>query len=274
MKKGVLIGIVILAVIILLLFGFNKSIVGRAIANNADGGPDSFVPNNEGVACMKSCVAVGCEAGDSACMTANSVECGKKCGVETEPPKPADEGEECMQKCVVVGCDDYDFSCQKGNKDSCDDKCGMKGDAPDESEMDEEQKCISDCVAEEDPTLICGNSQEGETGNNICQKCAADCVYLYEGPCLNDEEITQKEEECNTCEHCYGDIIMSDSGQGWDCIIDVECADSSSEFGDDAGTGDASYEKGHESPGVIGQALSGIGNFLKGLFERSKETKE
>jgi len=89
---------------------------------------------------------------------------------------------------------------------------------------------------------------------------------LYEGPCLNDEQLTEKEKECETCEHCYGSPVEGPSGQGWDCIVDVKCEDASAEFGDDAGEGPDSFEEGHEGPGIIGKVFEGVGNFFKGLF--------
>jgi len=39
--------------------------------------------------------------------------------------------------------------------------------------------------------------------------------------------------------------VRGPSGQGWDCTIDVKCADASAEFGDDAGTGEDNWEEGH-----------------------------
>ena len=267
--KRYVIAVGFLLLVLLVLFGFRASMVGHTVTDIPDEANSFGIgPSDEDISCMQNCVAVGCETGDSDCMLSNSEACGKTCGVDPEPPEPADDGEKCMQECVEKGCDDYDFSCQKLNKESCEDECGMKGDAPDESEMDEEQRCISECVADVDPTLICGNSQEGETGNSVCQKCASDCTYLYEGPCLNDEEIEIKEKACETCEHCYGETIMGPSGEGWDCIVDIQCADASSEFGDDAGTGEANYEEGHEGPGIVGNFFEGVGNFFKNIFGR------
>ena len=213
---------------------------------------------------MQECVSIGCEAGDQECMTSNSGNCLKECNAGE--PEPTDEGGKCMQECTKKGCEDYDWECQNKNHGKCEEECGMKGDAPEESEMDEEQLCISNCVAAEDPSVICGNSKEGETGNTLCQSCAAECVHLYAGPCLNDEQLTEKENVCiSKCEHCYGKPIEGPSGQGWDCIIDIECADSSDEFGDEPG----------EGPG-IGQEgfVSKIANFFKGLFGSVEEVSE
>ncbi|MBU2577028.1 MAG: hypothetical protein KKF50_04870 [Nanoarchaeota archaeon] len=277
MKKWQIIVGIIVAVLII-AFGVNYSITGSVVGGPLEGmsgGDDEMMggPTDADMACMVECTIRGCDESDMECRTVASVACGSECGVESEQPAPADESEACMQECIAVGCDEFDFSCQRLNQAGCDDKCGMKGDAPDESEMDEEQLCISNCVAAEDPSVICGNSREGETGNALCQRCASECVHLYAGPCLNDEQISEKEEACKTCEHCYGSIVEGPSGQGWDCIIDIECADASGEFGDDAGTGDASFEEGHEGKGVIAtvggaisDVFSGIGNFFKGLF--------
>ena len=257
MKRGIAILIGILVIIGVFAYTqYSGNIVDEF-------GQGNVGPSEEKMQCMLSCVSIGCEDGDQACMTANSGACGLECGVETEPPTPANEGEACMQECVVVGCEGIDFSCQQLNKESCEETCNMKGDAPDESEIDEEQKCISECVAAEDPSVICGNSQEGETGNALCQRCANECVHLYEGPCLMEEELEEKEEACITCEHCYGEPITGPSGQGWDCIINVECKDASREFGDDPGEGPGIIENIGEG---IGNVAEGIVNFFKGIF--------
>ena len=240
---------------------------GLLSSGSYDGGPKG--PSSEDVECMQSCISIGCESGDKDCMMANSKECGAKCGVDVDgPPEPADESEACMQKCIVVGCDKYDFSCQNQNMDNCEEECNMKGDAPDESEMGEEQKCITECVMEKDSSLICGNSKEGETGGRICKKCAKKCEYLYEGPCLNDDQIKEKEKECDTCKHCYGGLIEGPSGEGWDCIINIECKDASSEFGDEAGEGPGIGQEGYVNKESVAER---IGGFFKGLFGGNKE---
>ena len=63
---------------------------------------------------------------------------------------------------------------------------------------------------------------------------------------------------------------MGDSGEGWECITDVECKDASSEFGDNPGEGPDSYEEGHE-PGIVTKAFEAIGNFFSNLFGGNKE---
>ncbi len=62
---------------------------------------------------------------------------------------------------------------------------------------------------------------------------------------------------------------MEDSGQGWDCIVDIKCADASGEREDNPGTG----------PGIAVEVIDTIGNtakkvvnFFKGFF--SKENSE
>ncbi|MCK4650387.1 hypothetical protein KAT36_04100 [Candidatus Pacearchaeota archaeon] len=257
----------VVSVVFLFVFGvsmISNSMTGSVIGSGMDDSGMMSGPSDESIECMENCV-----------MTEGKVEsvCMIECNMEPKP-ESTNEGEECMQRCIYVGCDERDFSCARKNMDRCEDECGMKGDAPGESEMGEEQRCISECVAKEDPILICGASKEGETGNLICQKCAESCIHLYEGPCLTDEELTEKENACETCEHCYGEPVMGSSGQGWDCIIDIECKDASGEFGDDAGKGDDSFEKGHEDSGVvvsvgeaIGNVFEGIGTFFKGLFD-------
>jgi len=266
MKKVV----VIIILIALVILGFSYfQLTGKVV-----GGPEFTGPTQTQISCMETCS--GCTYGDAVCMQQHSARCGAECNVETSgPPVPADEGEACMQKCVEVGCDDFGFSCQQMNKAGCEDECNMKGDAPDESEMDAEQLCISNCVATEDPEMICGNSKEGETGGALCQKCAKSCEHLYSGPCLNDEQLTEKEKECEICEHCYGEPVMGASGEGWDCIVNVECGDASDEFGDDAGTGPGIGQEGYVAPNVVAGAVDGVIKFFKGLFggggEKSQE---
>ena len=225
-------------------------------------------PSVEEMECMQTCVAVGCESGDKPCMIANSEKCGAQCGVDVSgPPKPSDEGESCMQECISQDCEEHDFQCKNSKMQDCETKCNMKGDAPDESEMDKEQKCISECVMEKDPDLMCGNSRQGESGGRICKKCAKKCEHLYDGPCLNDKQIKQKEKECENCKHCYGSPVEGASGQGWDCIINIECKDASSEFGDNPGEGPGIGQEGYVNKENVAER---IGGFFKGLFGGKK----
>ena len=267
MKKEVIVAIISIFLIAIILFAnpiINK-ITGNVVESSEGMSERGFMgPSEADMACMIECTTRGCDEKDMGCRTAASTACGLECGVETEAPKPADEDEECMQKCVLVGCDEFDFQCQRGNKITCEDSCGMVKEPEAKSE---EEQCIRDCVAKEDPNLQCGNSQTGETGNAICQKCANECVYLYAGPCFNDEEIRAKEKECETCEHCYGEPIMGDSGQGWDCIVDIKCFDASSEFGDDPGAREGVVAKVGEA---VGDFFEGIGNFI-GNLSRGKD---
>ena len=268
MKKGVFVVFLLifsLAFVLAEPFGGPGNEMGPDV-NGQDSGWGA--PSAEEMECMQTCVAIGCEAGDKNCTISNSVACGEKCGVDVDgPPEPADESEACMQKCILVGCDEFDFVCKEQNKKSCDIKCGMKGDAPDESEMNKEQKCISECAMKKDPEVICGNSKEGETGGRICKKCAKKCEHLYEGPCLNDKQIKKKEKECKTCKHCYGEPVEGASGQGWDCIINIECKDASGEFGDNPGEGPGIGQEGYENKERLGKK---IGGFFKGLFGGNK----
>ncbi|MBT3940838.1 hypothetical protein HOD83_03530 [Candidatus Woesearchaeota archaeon] len=168
-------------------------------------------------------------------------------------------------------------ACMLSRQTDCDAECDMVK-APALEDMDEEQKCITECVSTHDPEAICGSSKEGETGNDVCQMCAQQCVHLYDGPCLNDEQITAKEDVCYAqCAHCYGEPIEGPSGEGWDCIVDIQCADASAEFGDDPGSGPDSYEPGHEpsednvvfdqdSASESPAFVAAIAEFFNGLF--------
>ena len=256
--KGVIIGSLIIVGIIIFSFYQLSGNISSEFDNKMVGSPGFTGPTQTQIQCMETCS--GCTYGDQACMQQHSARCGAECGVETSgPPESENEGEACMQKCILVGCGEYEFNCQNKNMDNCEDECNIKGDAPDESEMSAEQLCISNCVATEDPSMICGNSKEGETGGALCQKCAEECVHLYEGPCLDDAGVKEKQKECGTCEHCYGKPVMGDSGEGWECIVDVECGDASNEFGDEPGEGPGIVES-------IGNIFEGIGNFFSKLF--------
>ena len=206
---------------------------------------ENIGPTAEEIQCLKKCVSQGCEAGDDVCMIANSDKCMSECDVEPEP-EPADEGEDCMQECVSKGCDTFDYLCIQNNKDKCEQKCNMIGEPEAQSE---EEQCIRDCVAKVDPSIICGSGTfegEGETGNSVCQECAKSCEHLYSGPCLTDELWREKEDECMVQgEHMEAAPIRGDSGQGWECTVDLECIDRSYEWGDDPGSGPDNWEEGH-----------------------------
>ncbi|MFH1275653.1 MAG: hypothetical protein ABIH82_00920 [Candidatus Woesearchaeota archaeon] len=287
MKKwflGLIIGIFLLIVIGV---GFNSlDITGSAVDVFGEG---NVGPSLESQNCMKSCVYSGCELNEDECIQLNSNKCMQECEVEPEP-QPADEPEACMQSCVKEGCSNYDLMCQNSNKPKCEDKCGMKGDAPDESEMSEEQRCITECVAKVDPNIICGSGTfegEGETGNAVCQKCAAECVHLYSGPCLTDELWREKEDTCMAQgAHMEAAPVMGGSGEGYECTVDIECIDRSSEWGDDPGTGPGIGEEGFvnqeavegdgfdeqgssendEPSGFVSNIVDTIKNFFSNLF--------
>ena len=256
MKKGVLITIIMISILILLLSLFiGFKITGRVVEH-------SIGPSASEQACMSNCM--NCVSPGINC-TGNQEQCMTQCNAQ----KPESTKEtSCMETCVLVGCSEFDFSCQGKNKDKCEKDCNMQGDKPDESTMSAEQVCITNCVEKVDENLRCGNSQEGETGNEICQRCAASCVHLYEGPCLDDEKLKEKEKECETCEHCYGEPVMGDSGEGWECITNVECKDASSEFGDMPGEGPGIGQEGFVAKvgDTVGNVVEAIGNFFRGLF--------
>lgn len=256
MRKKGLIGVVILVVIVLVfvvgafvVWNFLSGISGRVV--EGFGGPS--VEDSE---CLRNCVVV--EGGsEDVCMA--------ECGVAPEPSASGDEG--CMQECVNVGCDEYDVGCVQGNVARCEDECGMIGEP---EARNEEEQCIRDCVNVVDSGIECSSGTfegEGETGNAVCRECARSCEHLYSGPCLSDEEWTMKEDECSAqCEHCYGEPVMGDSGQGWECTVDIECADASGEFGDDAGSGPGIGDEGYVAPNVVMKIVDSVVGFFKGLF--------
>jgi len=271
MRKSVVIFFILILVFMPFVLaqenGFFGKVFGRIIGSSVESGgaQDLGGPSTEQQQCMQTCASIGCESGDRACMINNGEGCMAECGLEAEP-EPEDKGEACMQECVKVGCEEFNFECQEENMISCEEECDMKGDAPDESEMSEEQKCISECVAKVDPEMRCQNSQEGEIGGRVCKKCASECEYLYSGPCIDDKEIRTEEKECKTCKNCYGEPVMGDSGEGWECIVDVECKDASLEFGDEPGEG-----PGVGQEGFVAKVGNSIGNFFRNLFGGNKE---
>ena len=205
---------------------------------------------------------------------------------DSSGPPEMNEEESCVNDCVSKYCDSLNkeagsaddtpeqiqanmakyAECMQEHQKECDKKCGMSTE-PDVDDMDEEQKCISDCVATHDPDTICGSSKEGETGGDVCQMCAQQCVHLYEGPCLNDEQITEKENDCAAnCAHCYGSPVEGPSGQGWDCIVDISCEDASAEFGDDPGSGPGIGQEGYVNPEESSGFAEAISDFFSNLF--------
>ena len=217
--------------IVTLLFILFLGITGNTVSDDPFSGG---VPDSE-IECMENCIGEYCTIGDVECAEPYTDGCMDECGA-VMPEQTEDE--QCVQECLYSNCGEFDWDCQDSYYDTCDLECGLRDDEPLLEDMSEEEICIMECVARYDPSLICGASAEGETGNDICQQCSNECVYLYAGPCLNDEEISQKESECETCEHCYGSLVMGDSGEGYECIVDIECSDASGEFGDDPGASD------------------------------------
>ncbi len=217
----------------------------------------SIGPSEEEQACMRPCVSEGCESDDMECKKKNSERCMQECSAQ-KPEQTSDE--KCVEQCAMQGCGEFDFTCQSKNQERCDKECGM---VKEPEARSEEEACIRECVKKIDPTLICQPGEGGEKGSDVCQSCAKQCERLYAGPCLNDEKLTAKKEACKTCEHCYGEPVMGDSGEGYQCIVDVECKDASPEFGDEPGVGPGITET---VGNFVSDAATGIVNFFKGLF--------
>jgi len=262
MKKSWIIGIFLITLLIFIIgfyIGIFK-ITGNVVAG--PGGMPSFGPSATDQACMMSCMK--CSSPGVGC-TGNQQECQTKCNVK----KPEQTSEEkCVETCSIKGCGEYDFSCQEKNREICDKECGM---VKEPEAKNKEEQCIRDCVKKEDSNLICKPGEGGEKGNEICQRCAKSCEHLYEGPCLDELKLETKKKECETCEHCYGSPVMGDSGEGYECIVNIECKDASSEFGDEPGNGPGVLR---DTGGVVGNMFESIGNFFKGLFGGEKESSE
>ena len=250
MKKNkliLIIGIILILLLILTIIQFTTT--GDTTMESYQG------PTQEDVDCMHPCMTAYCPDLNEECTAQYSSICLQQCSVESKPEET--EEESCTSECILQGCDEFDFTCQELNLPECEKSCGLIL-APEP--QNEEQACIQACVNAFDPTIICGTSAEGETGNEVCQQCAAQCKYLYAGPCLGEEELEEKKQACVTCEHCYGESVMGDSGEGFECIINVECIDASSEFGDEPGIGEAITE-------TMSNTFTGIIDFFSGLFE-------
>jgi hypothetical protein len=255
-NKLILIVAIVIFVLAGLAFVLRFSLTGWAVMGPPEnaGEQHTIGPSQQEQQCMMACmkctsIGVGC--------TGDSAACQAQCNAK-KPEQTAEE--KCVEECAKKGCGEFDFNCQSKNQAICDKECGMIKEP--EAKSAEEQ-CIRDCVNKESPGLRCQGGEGGEKGNEICQRCAKSCEYLYNGPCLDEVKLEAAKSACNTCEHCYGAPIMGDSGEGYECIVNVECKDSSAEFGDESGTG-----KGIASN--MGEAVSGvveaIGNFFGNLF--------
>ena len=275
MKKTMLLAIMLLPLLLLLSFVMIYGNPTGMAVSGLQGTPEEipqFGPTPEERECMMACVSVGCTPRDMTCMKAN----GEKCQAQCNAYEPESAGKEysCMQKCVKAGCDEVDFDCQETNRESCEKECGMIKEPEPKSE---EEACIRACVRKVDPALMCGGGPEGEQGNEVCQRCAQECVHLYAGPCLAEEKLEEKKQACITCEHCYGEPVMGDSGEGYECIVDVVCKDASAEFGDEPGTGAGIFDEA----GVVDRTRDRVTNvfskavgFFKGLFGIGEEVEE
>ncbi|MBS3091354.1 hypothetical protein J4217_02810 [Candidatus Pacearchaeota archaeon] len=252
--------------IVLTLFFYNGTfnrLTGKVSSEISGIGPSAVEQ-----ACMMSCVSVGCDSNDMACKEANGNKCQQQCNV-VKPEQTSEES--CVETCVQKGCGEFDFPCQQKNQAICDKECGMIKEPKAKSE---EEQCIRDCVNSKSPGLICQAGEGRKKGNEICQSCAKSCKYLYAGPCLTEIKLEEAKSACNTCEHCYEKPIMGDSGEGYECIVSIECADASAEFGDNPGTGSGVITA--KIGDAIGNVFESIGNFFSGFFnnEASEETSQ
>lgn len=263
-----IIGVVLVSIVLAIgaYYGFN-SITGKVVSVSSNVEINNIGPSAQEQSCMMKCM--GCTSPGVGC-TGDSAQCQAQCNVQ----KPEVTSEtSCMEKCVVVGCGKYDFACQGKNQNKCESECNM---VKEPEAKNEEEQCIRDCVNSHSPGTICKPSQEGEKGNDVCKMCASQCVHLYAGPCLDEEKLEAKKKECMTCENCYAETVMGDSGEGWECIIDVKCADASAEFGDDPGTGPGIGQEGFVAKvgDAVGNVFEGIGDFFKNIFGGNKEKTE
>ena len=266
------VGLLVLSLGIVSAFSFSE--FWNSITGNVAYGPEGGMPGGQGgggsppasvgpsageQACMMSCM--GCSSPGVGC-TGDSALCQKQCNAQKPESTPETS---CMESCVLVGCGEFDFSCQNTKKESCEKECNMIKEPEAKSE---EERCIRDCVNAHSPGERCGASQTGETGGEVCQMCAQQCVHLYAGPCLDDAKMREREKECMTCPNCYASPVLGDSGEGWECVVAMECKDASSEFGDNPGTGPGIGQEGFVANvgDAIGNVFENIGDFFSGLF--------
>jgi len=255
-KKRLIFILIILAVIIILISGYFQ-ITGNVGFDSASNSGHTYGPSQEEQTCMMTCMK--CTSPGVGC-TGNSSQCTAQCNVQ-KPEQTAEES--CVETCTKKGCGEYDFTCQQKNQAVCDKECGMIKEPEAKSE---EEQCIRDCVNKEQEGLICSGGEGGEKGNEICQRCAKSCEHLYAGPCLDELKLDAAKKACQTCEHCYGKPVMGDSGEGYECIVSIDCADASGEFGDNPGTGEGIAKVVSSVGDAIGNVVESIGNFFQNLF--------
>ena len=230
MEKGAKVYIfiwVVLLVFLLSVVFFNK-ITGNVIddseeseisdENIVEDAPQELNVGDE-KQCIKECISEECDSGDLSCMQASANVCVGKCKVKkSEPVIPS---KSCTKDCLVRDCEASDKICPEKNKYKCSKECNSIV-AP--AAKLEEDLCVRECVNNEDSSLTCipeGDEQIDE----ICQTCMNNCEQLYDGPCLQEIKLETKLKKCEVCEGCYGALVMGNSKQGYDCVVDVKCKD-------------------------------------------------
>jgi hypothetical protein len=218
MKKGVKKYVIVGVVLIVLLFGvllFNK-ITGKV----TDASEEAESVSEEEPDCMKTCVSTGCDSSDLVCMQTNINTCMEECNLKKLKPALVSDPN-CTENCLMQDCESTDKICLDKDKYKCRKECNAIV-AP--VAKSEEDMCIRECINNEDSSLTC-ISEEGSELMEICEKCAKDCEQLYDGPCLQEIKLETKLKKCETCDGCYGSLVMGNSRQGYDCIVNVQCKD-------------------------------------------------
>lgn len=291
MKKGAKVYIFIWVVLLVILFSvvfFNKitgNVVDEFEESEVSGENENFEELDENIEneasqeldvsdekqCIKTCASEGCDASDLTCMQTNAITCMEECKIKKS--EPAITSKNCTEDCLVQNCDSSDKICLEKNKYKCYKECGTIR-AP--AAKSEEDICIRECINNEDSSLTC--IPEGDVSvEEICETCSKNCEQLYDGLCLQEIKLETKLKKCETCDDCYGSLVMGDSKEGYDCIVNVKCKDASSELGDDSGNGAGIGQEGFVANigDAIGNVVEGIGDFFKGMFggETSSEDK-
>lgn len=270
MEKGAKAYIFVWIILLVFLFSivfFNK-ITGNVVGDleesesgedsNLDGADENIEESSSELnignekECMKICISDGCDSGDLTCMQTNAITCVYKCRVKKSAQTPT-ISKNCTGECLAQNCDSSDNICIEKNKYKCFKECG-KTKIP--AAKSEEDNCIRECVNNEDSSLTCIPESDEEI-SEICTKCIGNCEQLYDGPCLEEVKLETKLKKCEICEDCYGQLIMGNSGEGYECIVNVKCK----------GTNALDSEK---KPGFF----SRIANFFKGMFKGDKGSEK
>ncbi len=114
----------------------------------------------------------------------------------------------------------------KNNEEECMDFALMTGLWKEDEGLTREQQCIAQCLIDKDLSYADCPIDNPESHAPGCMECRKECAKYYEGPCLDSWEIDEQKQECKSKGEKFGvEPVMGDSGDGAECIIDIECID-------------------------------------------------